>query len=75
MFNRLVSASLRHRLVVLAAALILVACGAFLLPNIPVDVFPDLNRPIVTLMMTKILQSRVVQTDETPVKVQDHERK
>jgi hypothetical protein len=31
--------------------------------------------PIVTLMMTKILESRVVQNDETPVKVQDHEGK
>src|SRR5580692_5815640 len=35
----------------------------------------DLLAPIVTLMMTKILQSRVVQTDETPVKAQDHEGK
>ena len=35
----------------------------------------DLLAPIVTLMMTKILESRVVQTDETPVKVQDHEGK
>src|SRR3954467_1638370 len=35
----------------------------------------DLLAPIVTLMMTKILESRVVQDDETPVKVQDHEGK
>jgi hypothetical protein len=32
----------------------------------------DLLSPIVTLMMTKILESRVVQNDDTPVKVQDH---
>src|SRR5271165_1890228 len=32
----------------------------------------ELLQPIVTLMMTKILQSRVVQNDDTPVKVQDH---
>ncbi len=32
----------------------------------------DLLAPIVTLMMTKILESRVVQNDDTPVKVQDH---
>ncbi|HKD30026.1 MAG TPA: efflux RND transporter permease subunit, partial [Xanthobacteraceae bacterium] len=50
MFNRLVSASLRHRLVVLAVALVLSVYGALVLPLIPVDVFPDLNQPIVTLM-------------------------
>ena len=50
MFNVLVSASLRNRLFVLAAALILVGYGAFVLPRIPVDVFPDLNRPTVTLL-------------------------
>jgi HME family heavy-metal exporter len=49
-FNLLVSASLRNRLFVLAAALVLIAYGSFVLPRIPVDVFPDLNRPIVTLM-------------------------
>jgi transposase len=35
----------------------------------------DLLAPIATLMMTKVLESRVVQNDETPVKVQDHEGK
>ena len=50
MFNFLVSASLRNRIFVLAAALILVGYGSFILPRIPVDVFPDLNRPVVTLM-------------------------
>src|SRR3954449_4803120 len=32
----------------------------------------ELLQPVVTLMMTEILQSRVVQNDDTPVKVQDH---
>src|SRR2546423_1921053 len=50
MFNTLVSASLRNRVFVLAAALLLVAYGSAILPRIPIDVFPDLNRPIVTLM-------------------------
>jgi HME family heavy-metal exporter len=50
MFNLLVTASLRSRLLVLAAALVLVAYGAFVVPRLPVDVFPDLNRPTVVLM-------------------------
>ena len=50
MFNFLVSNSLRNRLFVIAAALVLVAYGSWILPQVPVDVFPDLNRPTVTLM-------------------------
>ena len=50
MFNFLVTASLRNRLFVLAAALILVVYGAITLRSLPVDVFPDLNRPTVTLV-------------------------
>lgn len=50
MFNHLVRASLNNRLVVLAAALILMLWGGFTVRNIPVDVFPDLNKPTVTIM-------------------------
>ena len=50
MFNTLVTASLRNRLFVLGAALILVVYGAFTLRGLPIDVFPDLNRPFVTLV-------------------------
>ena len=50
MFNFLVSASLRNRLFVIGTALILVVYGAMTLRNLPVDVFPDLNRPTVTLV-------------------------
>src|SRR5499426_3263935 len=50
MFNLLVTASLRNRLFVLATALILVVYGALTLRSMPVDVFPDLNRPTVTLV-------------------------
>lgn len=50
MFNRIVSASLRQRLFVLLAALGLVIYGSSILPRVPVDVFPDLTRPIVTVM-------------------------
>ena len=50
MFNRIVETSLRSRLLVLAAALVLVVYGSFVLPRLPVDVFPDLNRPTVVLL-------------------------
>jgi heavy-metal exporter, HME family len=51
MFSSLVANSLRYRLFVLATALVLVVYGSITLPFIPVDVFPDLNRPSVTLMI------------------------
>lgn len=50
MFKALVAFSLSHRVFVVAASLLLAAYGAFVLPRLPVDVFPDLNRPIVTLL-------------------------
>ncbi|CDH44687.1 efflux RND transporter permease subunit [Candidatus Contendibacter odensensis] len=50
MFNALINTSLQHRLLTLAAAALLLGYGAFTLRQLPVDVFPDLNRPTVTLM-------------------------
>jgi HME family heavy-metal exporter len=50
MFNFLINNSLRHRLFVIAAALAMMAYGLFVLPRLSVDVFPDLNRPTVTIM-------------------------
>ena len=49
-FGALVHFSLRNRLFVLVAAAVMVAYGGFELTRMPVDVFPDLNRPTVTLM-------------------------
>jgi HME family heavy-metal exporter len=49
MFNFLVTASLRNRLLVLFAAALLVGYGLMMLPRVPVDVFPDLTKPIVTV--------------------------
>lgn len=50
MFNAIIWASLKQRLLVLSLALLLIVYGALTLRQIPVDVFPDLNRPTVTLM-------------------------
>ncbi len=50
MFDALIHTSLRQRLIVLALALLLVLYGSFTASQMPVDVFPDLNKPTVTLM-------------------------
>ena len=50
MFNFLVTQSLRNRLLVLALAAVLIVFGAFTVTKLPVDVFPDLNKPTVTIM-------------------------
>ena len=50
MFRFLVTQSLRNRLLVIAASLVLVALGLFSASRLPVDVFPDLNKPTVTIL-------------------------
>ncbi|CAD5372715.1 Cobalt-zinc-cadmium resistance protein CzcA [Rubrivivax sp. A210] len=50
MFKWLLDHSLANRLLVIIASLVLMAYGAYTLSRTPVDVFPDLNKPTVTLM-------------------------
>jgi len=50
MFDAIIHTSLKQRLIVLGAALLLVVYGVFTVQGMPVDVFPDLNKPTVTLM-------------------------
>jgi HME family heavy-metal exporter len=50
MFTFLVTQSLRNRVLVLVLSVVLMGYGAFTAMKLPVDVFPDLNRPTVTIM-------------------------
>ncbi|HAY28940.1 MAG TPA: CusA/CzcA family heavy metal efflux RND transporter, partial [Candidatus Accumulibacter sp.] len=50
MFRTIVEKSLSQRLLVLAVAIVLILYGALVVQKTPVDVFPDLNKPTVTLM-------------------------
>jgi CzcA family heavy metal efflux pump len=50
MFNWIVHYSLRNRLFVLAFAAILLVYGALTAWRTPVDVFPDLNKPLITVL-------------------------
>ena len=50
MFNWIVTHSLHNRLFVLAFAVIVLLYGGLTAQQMPVDVFPDLNKPTVTIM-------------------------
>ncbi|HEY7680409.1 MAG TPA: efflux RND transporter permease subunit, partial [Terriglobia bacterium] len=50
MFNRIIRFSLEHRLLVLSVAVFLLIYGSYVvLAQLAVDIFPDLNRPTVTV--------------------------
>ena len=50
MFNWIVRTSLHNRLFVLAVAVMLMVYGAFTAWRTPIDVFPDLNKPLITVL-------------------------
>lgn len=50
MFNWIIYNSLKQRLLVLSIAALLVVYGLFVIGKMPIDVFPDLNKPTVTLL-------------------------
>ena len=49
MFNKLVHFSLHNRLLVMVASLVLMLYGGFTLSRLQVDVFPNLNKPTITV--------------------------
>ena len=50
MLNAIIRLSLRYRLVTISLAIVVLVYGGWTLWNLPIDVFPDLNRPRVTIM-------------------------
>lgn len=50
MFDAIVAFSLRNRILVLFASIALVALGLLSASRLPVDVLPNLNRPVVTIL-------------------------
>src|SRR6266850_1818652 len=50
MLNQIIQWSIRNRLIVVIAAVVLMAYGGFIALRAPVDVFPDLTAPTVTVL-------------------------
>lgn len=50
MLNSVIRFSLRHRLLILALAIFIMGYGGWQLTQLPIDVFPDLDRPRVTVI-------------------------
>jgi len=71
MFKWLLHSSLHNRLLVIIASLVLMSYGLFSLSQMPVDVFPDLNKPTVTLMTEAggMAPEEVEQLISTPLEI------
>lgn len=65
MLNSIIKLALRQRLAVIAVSIILLVIGTWQALNLPVDVFPDLNRPVVTVMT----EAKGLAPEETEVQV------
>ena len=50
MLNKIIGWSLAHRPIVMALAVMILVYGGITMASLPVDVLPDLNRPVVTIM-------------------------
>ena len=50
MLNAIIRLSLRFRVVTIALALVVLVVGSYVSYKLPIDVFPDLNRPRVTIL-------------------------
>ncbi|MEE9392495.1 MAG: efflux RND transporter permease subunit [Planctomycetota bacterium] len=50
MLNKIIAASLNNRMIVAVLALMVGAYGLWTASQMPIDVLPDLNRPVVTIM-------------------------
>lgn len=50
MLNSIIRFSLQRRVLILGVSTLLVVYGTYVTINMPVDVLPDINRPIVTIM-------------------------
>ncbi len=65
MLNSIIRMALRQRLAVIAISIILLILGTWQALNLPVDVFPDLNRPVVTVMT----EARGLAPEESEIQV------
>lgn len=50
MLNVIIRFALNHRLLVVAVTALIVVYGAMTVKSLPIDVFPDINKPTVTIM-------------------------